>query len=71
VTHRERARLDAWVAAERAAGRLRTQTVYGLASAATSALGFAVTSEAAAASWNLAMAADRSHRAPQAAGVHR
>lgn len=59
MTHRDRAKLDAWVAAERAAGRLRTQTVYGLASAARAALGFDVDSQAAADAWNRARAAER------------
>ena len=59
MTGHQRSRLEAWIAAERAAGRLRTQTVYGVACAATKALGFAVDHRDAATAWNSVLAAER------------
>jgi len=55
VTQAQRRRLEEWFAAKRAAGRLRTQSVFGAAGAASAALGFVVTSEQAGQAWRAAM----------------
>lgn len=54
MTQAQRRRLEEWFAAERAAGRLRTESVFGAAGAASAALGFTVTSEDAGQAWKAA-----------------